>query len=48
MGVTEDDVKRFVRSQVSINEGKVEKKVYKDEYPHEAFGEIEKKGSAQG
>jgi len=41
--VTEDDVKRFVRSQVSINEGKVEKKVYKDEYPHEAFGEIEKK-----
>jgi len=41
--VTEDDVKRFVRSQISINEGKVEKKVYKDEYPHEAFGEIEKK-----
>jgi pyruvate dehydrogenase E2 component (dihydrolipoamide acetyltransferase) len=41
--VTEDDVKKFVRSQVSVNEGKVEKKVYKDEYPHEAFGEIEKK-----
>ena len=41
--VTEDDVKKFVRSQVSINEGKVEKKVYKDEYPHEAFGEVEKK-----
>ena len=41
--ITEDDVKKFVRSQVSVNEGKVEKKVYKDEYPHEAFGEIEKK-----
>ena len=41
--VTEDDVKKFVRSQVSVNDGKVEKKVYKDEYPHEAFGEIEKK-----
>ncbi len=41
--VTEDDVKKFVRSQVSVNKGKVEKKVYKDEYPHEAFGEVEKK-----
>jgi len=41
--VTEDDVKKFVRSQVSVNEGKVEKKVYKDESPHEAFGEVEKK-----
>ncbi len=41
--VTEDDVKKFVRSQVSVNEGKVEKKVYKDEYPHESFGEVEKK-----
>ena len=41
--VTEDDVKKFVRSQVSVNDGKVEKKVYKDEYPHEAFGEVEKK-----
>jgi len=41
--VTEDDVKKFIRSQVSVNEGKVEKKVYKDEYPHEAFGEVEKK-----
>ena len=41
--VTEDYVKKFVRSQVSVNEGKVEKKVYKDEYPHEAFGEVEKK-----
>ena len=41
--VTEDDVKKFVRSQVSVNEGKVERKIYKDEYPHEAFGEVEKK-----
>ncbi len=41
--VSEDDVKKFVRSQVSVNEGKVEKKVYKDDYPHEAFGEVEKK-----
>ena len=41
--VSEDDVKKFVRSQVSVNDGKIEKKVYKDEYPHEAFGEIEKK-----
>ena len=39
--ITEDDVKKFVRSQVSVNEGKVEKKVFKDEYPHEAFGEVE-------
>ncbi len=41
--VTEDDVKKFVRSQVSVNEGKVERKIYKDEYPHDTFGEIEKK-----
>ena len=41
--VTEDDVKKFIRSQLSVNEGKVEKKVYQDEYPHEAFGEVEKK-----
>ncbi len=41
--VTEEDVKKFVRTQVSVNQGKVEKKVYKDEYPHEAFGEVEKK-----
>ena len=41
--VSEDDVKKFVRSQASVNDGKIEKKVYKDEYPHEAFVEIEKK-----
>ena len=41
--ITEDDVKKFVRSQVSVNEGKVERKVYNDEYPHEAFGKVEVK-----
>ena len=41
--VTEDDVKKFVKSQVSINQGKVEPKKYKDEYSHEEFGEIEVK-----
>ena len=39
--VTEDDVKKFVKSQVSVNQGKVEPKTYKDEYSHEEFGEIE-------
>ena len=39
--INEDDVKKFVRSQVSVNGGKVEKKIYKDEYPHEAFGQVE-------
>ena len=28
----EDDVKKFVKSQVSVNQGKVEPKKYKDEY----------------
>ena len=41
--VTEEDVKKFVKSQVSVNQGKVEKKIYKDEYPHEAFGGVEVK-----
>ncbi len=41
--VTEEDIKNFVRSQVSVNQGKIEKKVYKDEYPHEAFGQVEVK-----
>ena len=39
--VTEDDVKKFVRSQVTVNQGKVEKKIYKNEYPHEVFGKVE-------
>ena len=41
--VTEEDVKKFVRSQVLVNQGKVEKKIYKDEYPHEVFGKVEVK-----
>ena len=41
--VTEDDVKKFVRSQVTVNQGKVEKKIYKNEYPHEVFGKVEVK-----
>ncbi len=39
--VTEDDVKKFVKSQVSVNQSKIEPKKYKDEYSHEEFGEIE-------
>ena len=39
--ITEEDVKSFVKNQVSVNKGKVEKKIYKDEYDHEEFGEIE-------
>ena len=41
--VTEDDIKKFVRSQVTVNQGKVEKKIYKNEYPHEVFGKVEVK-----
>ena len=41
--VTEEDVKKFVKSQVSVHQGKVEKKIYKDEYPHEVFGGVEVK-----
>ena len=41
--VTEDDIKKFVRFQVTVNQGKVEKKIYKDEYPHEVFGKVEVK-----
>ena len=39
--VTEEDVKQFVKSQVSVDQGKVVPKKYKDEYSHEEFGEIE-------
>jgi pyruvate dehydrogenase E2 component (dihydrolipoamide acetyltransferase) len=41
--VSEDDVKNFIRSQVTISQGVVEKKEtlkYVEEYPHEEFGEI--------
>ena len=41
--VSEEDVKNFVRSQVTVSGGKIEKKVHKEEYPHEEFGEIELK-----
>ena len=41
--VSEADVKNFVRSQVTVNGGKIEKKVHVEEYPHEEFGEIELK-----
>ena len=41
--VTEDDVKKFVRSQVTVNQGKVEKKIYRNEYSHEVFGKVEVK-----
>ena len=39
--VSEEDVKNFIRSQVTVNGGKVEKKIYKEEYSHEEFGEID-------
>ena len=41
--VSEEDVKNFVRSQVTVSGGKIEKKVHKEGYPHEEFGEIELK-----
>ena len=39
--ITEEDVKQFVKSQVSVDQGKVVQKKYKDEYSHKEFGEIE-------
>ena len=41
--VSEEDVKNFIRSQVTVNGGKIEKKIHKEEYSHEQFGEIELK-----
>jgi pyruvate dehydrogenase E2 component (dihydrolipoamide acetyltransferase) len=41
--VSEDDIKNFIRSQVTVGQGAVEKKEnlkYVEEYPHEEFGEI--------
>jgi pyruvate dehydrogenase E2 component (dihydrolipoamide acetyltransferase) len=41
--VSEDDVKNFIRSQVTVNQGAVQKKEaskYLEEYPHEEFGEV--------
>ncbi len=39
--VSEEDVKEFVRSQVTVNKGAIEKKEYKEEFSHEEFGHIE-------
>tara|TARA_B110000881_G_scaffold216720_1_gene232818 strand:- start:30 stop:1256 length:1227 start_codon:yes stop_codon:yes gene_type:complete len=39
--VSEDDVKNFIKSRVSINNKIVEKKLFKEEYSHEEFGQIE-------
>ncbi len=39
--VSEEDVKNFVRSQVTVSSGRIEKKISKEEYSHEEFGEIE-------
>ncbi len=41
--ISEEDVKNFVKSQVTVNHGKIEKKIYKEEYSHEEFGAIELK-----
>ena len=41
--VSEEDVKNFVRSQVTVNDGRVQQKAHKEEYSHEQFGEIESK-----
>ena len=39
--VSEEDVKVFIKSQVSVNHGIVEKKIFKEEYSYEEFGHIE-------
>ena len=39
--VSEEDVKSFVRSQATVNEGNLKNKVHKEEFSHEEFGEIE-------
>ena len=36
-------MKNFVRSQVTVHGGKIEKNFHKEEFPHEEFGEIELK-----
>ncbi|MDA9180921.1 2-oxo acid dehydrogenase subunit E2 [Pelagibacteraceae bacterium] len=41
--VSEDDVKKFIRSQVTVSQGTVQKKEtskHIEEYPHEEFGEV--------
>ena len=39
--VSEEDIKNFVRSQVTVSKGKIEEKRYIEEYSHEEFGEIQ-------
>ena len=39
--VSEDDVKKFIKSQVAVNNSIVEKKAFKEEYSHEEFGQVE-------
>ena len=39
--VSEEDVKNFIKSQVSVNNGSIEKKIFKEEYSHEEFGQVE-------
>ena len=41
--VSEEDVKNFIKSQVTVNKGAIEKKEYKEEFSHKEFGEIELK-----
>ena len=41
--VSEEDVKNFIKSQITVNKGSIEKKEYKEEFAHEEFGEIELK-----
>jgi len=41
--VSEEDVKNFIKSQVTVNKGSIEKKEYKEEFSHKEFGAIELK-----
>ena len=41
--VSEEDVKNFIKAQVTVNKGSIEKKEYKEEFSHKEFGEIELK-----
>ena len=41
--VSEKDVKNFIKSQVTVNKGSIEKKEYKEEFSHKEFGAIELK-----
>ena len=41
--VSEEDVKNFIKSQVTVDKGSIEKKEYKEEFSHKEFGEIELK-----